>query len=268
MRLWFLSLSVVFLTAMIGWLIFINPGHTTLYLSPAFNLNIPTVTLVLMAMAFGGFLTVVSSGFSGIRRFFEHRRQARFQKRDSRVKELLRQAVNAEALKRNDEAIGIFQKILLLDSGHEEALLKLGSLFRVKGNLNEAIRLHRKARTIDETNMEVLLALARDYEVAKKTDETSQLLNDIQRQEGNNLTVLSHLRDLFVRLQNWNEAHDVQEKILAQPLGDDDKQSEEAWIEGIKYELGNQLLKEGQHDRARRMYKAVLKLKYYYPIVY
>ncbi|HEY5648683.1 MAG TPA: hypothetical protein VIU33_04235, partial [Nitrospiria bacterium] len=100
MRLWFLSLSLVFLTAGIGWLVYFNPGRTTLYLSPDSSLHIPTVTLILMAMAFGGFLTVLSTGFSGIRRIFSGWRNAKIRKRDKRVRDLLRQAVNAEALKR------------------------------------------------------------------------------------------------------------------------------------------------------------------------
>lgn len=260
MRLWFLSLSLVFLTAGIGWLVYFNPGQTSLYLSPDVVLHIPTVTLMLMAMAFGGFLTVLSMGFSGIRRIFSSWRNARVKKRDKRVRELLRQGVNAEALKRTDEAVRLYQKIILLDPDHEESLFKLGNLQRVKGNLDEAIRLHRKARALDDNNMEILLALAQDYESARKPEETSQLLNEIQRREGNNLTVLSHLRDLFVRLQQWKEAHDVQEKILRQTMSENEKNGEQAWLEGIKFELGSQVLKEGQYDRARKFFKSIVKM--------
>ncbi|HEY5648842.1 MAG TPA: tetratricopeptide repeat protein, partial [Nitrospiria bacterium] len=52
---------------------------------------------------------------------------------------------------------------------------------------------------------------------------------------------------------------DVQEKILGQTMSDEEKKEEQAWLEGIKFELGSQFLKEGQYDRARKFFKTIVK---------
>jgi lipopolysaccharide biosynthesis regulator YciM len=260
MRLIVLSLSFVVLTACVGWLAYFNPGHTTLRVSPELFLDIPTVALVLLSMAFGGLLAIVAAGFAEMKHLFRGWRQAKIKKRDDRIRELFRLAVNAKAAKRFEDAIGLFQKILLLNPNHVAALLRLGNLYRAQGNLSEAIRLHRKARNLEDNSMEILLALAKDLEEAKRLDEAVQLLQEIRRLEGNSLTVLIQLRDLYIKLGRWGEAHDVQEKILQGSLRPEELRNEQAWLEGIKYELGRQMLERGQRDRARRYFRGAIKL--------
>ncbi|MBI3611178.1 MAG: tetratricopeptide repeat protein [Nitrospirae bacterium] len=260
MRLLVLSLGFVILTACVGWLAYFNPGHTTLRFSPELFLDIPTVALVLLSMAFGGLLAVLGAGFAEIKHLFRGWRQATLKKREERIQELLRSAINAKALRRFDSAIGLFQKILLLDPNHVTTLLRLGNIYRLQGNLTEAIRIHRKAKNAEERNMEILLSLAKDLAEAKRMDEAVQLLQEIQRQEGDGLTVQIHLRDLFVKQGRWEEAHGVQEKILQGPLGAEELKREQGWLEGIKYELGRQLLSQGQPDRARRYFRGTIKL--------
>jgi len=260
MRLIVLSLSFVILTAGVGWLAYFNPGHTTLRLSPELFLDVPTVALVLLAMAFGGLLAIVAAGFAEVRHLFRGWRQAKIKRRDERIHELLRLAINAKAAKRNEEAIGLFQKILLLNPNHLGSLLRLGNLYRVQGNLNEAIRLHRKARNLEDNNMEILLSLTADLEEAKRLEEAVQLLQEMRRLEGNSLTVLTHLRDLNIKLTRWGEAHDVQEKILQGSLSPEELKNEQAWLEGIKYEMGRQMLERGERDRARRYFRGAIKL--------
>lgn len=260
MRLQVLSLGFVILMAGVGWLVYFNPGHTLLRLSPELSLDVPTVALVLLSVAFGGLLTVVAAGFAEIRRLLVGWRKSKLKKRDNRIAELLRLAVNAKALKRFEEAIGLFQKILLLDPNHVTTLLRLGNVYRLQGHVSEAIRLHRKARNVEEGNMEVLLSLAKDLEQAKRLDEAIPLLQEIQRLEGDNLAVLIRLRELYVELGRWDEAHTVQEKILQGSLNAEELKAEQAWLEGIKYELGRQLLGQGQRDRARRYFRGAIKL--------
>ena len=260
MRLIVLSLGFVLLTAGVGWLAYFNPGHTTLRLSPEFFLDVPTVALILLSTAFGGLLAIIAAGFAEVRHLFRGWRQAKIKKRDDRVLELLRLAINAKASKRFEDAVGLFQKILLLNPNHVAALLQLGTLYRAQGNVSEAIRFHRKARTLEENNMEILLALAKDLEEAKRLDEAVQLLQEMRRLEGGSLTVLIQLRDLFVKLGRWEEAHDVQEKILPMSLRPDELKNEQAWLEGIKYEMGRHMIERGERDRARRYFRGAIKL--------
>jgi len=259
MRLLVLSLGFVLLTACVGWLVYYNPGHTFLRLTSNFSLDVPTVALILLAMAFGGLVTVVGAGFAEVRHLVRGWRQGKLRKRDLRVQELLQQAANAMALKRTEESIVLFQKILALDPNHVPTLLRLGSILRHQNKTNDAIRLHRKARMLEEKNMEIMLALVQDLEQGGRIDEAAQLLQEMQRMEGENLTVLAQLRDLHVKQNRWEEAHGVQERVLQKNLNPEELKTEQAWFEGIKYELGRLWLEQRQYDRARRYFRGAIK---------
>lgn len=260
MRLVFLSLGFIILTAGAGWLVVFNPGHTIIRLAPNLILEVPTVALLLLAMAFGGLVVVLAAGAAQLKHLLGGWRKSKLRKRNERISDLFRQAVNAKALKRFDEAVSLFQKILSLDPNHIPALLRLGEIHRLQGNVAEAIRLHRKARTLEDKNIEILLALANELDEAKRPEEAAQILNEVQKIEGNSLAVLVKLRDLYVKLGRWEGSHEVQEKILQQPLQAEEAKTEQAWMEGIKYELGCRLLADGQRDRARRFFRGAIKM--------
>lgn len=259
MRWIFLSLGFVILTVCVAWLVYLNPGHTVLKLAPDLFVDVPTVALVLLSMALGGFLAVVSAGFAEVRHLLSGWRTTKLKKREDRIQDLLQQAVSAKALGRYDEASGLFQKILSLDPSHVGTLLRLGNIYRLQGNVTEAIRLHRKARGLKEKNIDVLLALAKDFEQIGRVEDASQILHEVQRNDGGTTTVQIQLRDLLVKLGRWEEAHSVQERILRGTLSPEELKVEQAWLDGIGYELGRERLEQGDRDRARRQFRAIVK---------
>ena len=260
MRLLIVTLGFVTLIGGMAWLAFFNPNNTSLRLSPDLSFEVPLVALILTAMAVGGFLAILVAGFSQFRGLLSGWRHSKEKKRSDRVLGILQQGINAKALKRYDEARGLFQKLLLMDPNHVGALIRLGDLHRFQGNVTEAIRLHRKARGLEEKNIEIFLALAKDFEQAQRLDDAVQLLEEVQRLEGANLTVLVRLRDLFVKLDRWDGAHNAQEKILQGSLSPDELKTQQEWLEGIRYEFGCLQLKEGEIDRARRYFRKIIKL--------
>jgi tetratricopeptide (TPR) repeat protein len=255
-----LVLLFLILIAFVGYMAYLNPGNLTLYLTRESSIEIPTTALVLLSMAFGGLVVILVAGFIETKHLFVTWRLTRNKKREERISELLHQGLNAKASLKYSEATGFFQKILQLEPSHVPTLLRLGNLYRLQGNPLEALRLHRKAKGLDEKNIEVLLSLSRDLEEAHRMEEAIQTLEEILKIDEQCFSAQVRLRELFVKLSRWEEAHAVQERILEGSFSAEEAKAQQAWMEGIKYELGRRLLKQGHMDRARRYFRGVIKL--------
>lgn len=256
----FFIFFLLLLLGVVGYLAFLNQGVVTVYLPTELVFDVPIVAFFLLSMAFGGLIVILGVGVKETKNLFLNWRDARQQKKEEKIQDLYTQAVNAFFAKRYQDATTLFEKILGINPGHVNALLRLGTIFRGEKNYTEAIRLHRKAKVLEENNKEVLLALGWDYEQAQRYDEAVLALRDVLALDRSNLTALFRLRDLLNHLERWEEAHDLQEEILKSPIGESDKKRELSLFLGIKYELGCLLSQRGEGDKARNFFKEANKL--------
>jgi lipopolysaccharide biosynthesis regulator YciM len=255
-----LSLFLVIVASLVyGYVRELNPGTVTLRLSPteAFELN--PVSLILLSMALGALIVILTVGVRETRHLILTWRTSRLTRRKEKVDALHREGAHAVVSKRTTEAIGLFQRALTLDPNHVDSLLWLGNLYRAEQNLSEAIRLHRKARSIDEHHIDVLFALARDLEAAKRFEEALQALQEILRFDPANLTALMRKRELYIRLEQWLEAMEIQHRILKSHLPEQDQVTEAGILVGLTYEVGRQLLERGHPEKARRYFRSAMK---------
>jgi tetratricopeptide (TPR) repeat protein len=127
-------------------------------------------------------------------------------------------------------------------------------------NVQEAIRLHLKAWNLESSNQEVMFSLSADYEDAKRFDEAIKMYREILRKDPSNITTLIRLRDLYHRLNQWEELIETQARLLSNPLGTQELEVEHRKLIGFKYELGRSLLEAGDLERARKVFRSVIKL--------
>jgi lipopolysaccharide biosynthesis regulator YciM len=207
----------------------------------------------------GALIVILTVGVRETRHLILTWRISRLTRRKEKVDALHREGAHAVVSKRTTEAIGLFQRALTLDPNHVDSLLWLGNLYRAEQNLSEAIRLHRKARSIDEHNIDVLFALARDLEAAKRFEEALQALQEILRFDAANLTALIRKRELYIRLEQWLEAMEIQHRILKSRLPEQDQVMEAGVLVGLTYEVGRQLLERGHPEKARRYFRSAMK---------
>ncbi len=256
----FFVLLFFILMGLVGYLATLNPGRVTFFLTREFSLEISITALILFSTALGGFLVIFTAGINQIKDLYTNWQETRREKKDAQVKLYYADAVNAFIAKRYRDAASLFQKILALNPTHEGSLLRLGKIHRIENNYNDAIRLHRKARGLDDKKVEVLLALSRDLEEAERFEEAMQYLREILQSDETNLTALIRLRDLTIRLQQWEEAYPLQEKITKLSESGEMREKEQVVLLGIKYEIGRMLLQRGQSGNARRRFKEAIKL--------
>jgi len=253
----FLILVFFIFLGWVGYLAQINPGRIAFFITreKAFDLSI--TTLVLFSTAIGGGLVLLATGAREAKGFVSRWKEGRLHKKETRVAALYTDAVNASLSLRYRDATALFQKVLAIHPHHVSALLRLGKIHRAEKNYGEAIRLHKLARNVEEQNVEVLFALARDMEESERYEEAMVYLkNVIERDEGN-LPAHARLRDLYVRLKRWEDAHAVQERIMKLALPKDCHAAEQTRLLGIKYEIGMTCM--DQPDRAQRYFKEAVK---------
>jgi len=243
----------------IGYLANINRDVITINLGWR-TYEISKIGLILLSWSAGALLVIFIVAIKDTRRYLLHWRASRIQKKESRIQEMYSKGVNALLAKRDTEAIGYFDKILLYDPHHVDSLLRLGNIYHRDKNINEAIRLHQKARDLSPTNIEVLFALESDYEEARRWEDALQILNDILNIDKTNLSALYKMRDIYQRQGRWEDANMVQIKILKGVSSPEDKIAEHQRLVGMRYELGRGLLEGGNIEKAKRVFKGVLKL--------
>ncbi|HLG23176.1 MAG TPA: tetratricopeptide repeat protein [Candidatus Manganitrophaceae bacterium] len=256
----FLIVFFIAFIVLIGYLAQLNSGKVVFFVTRDTSFEMTVTALILFSSAVGALLVIVSAGVRETKNLFLSWKYARVQKKEAQVESYYTEAVNSFLAKRFRDATLLFQKALALNPNHVSALLRLGKIYRIEKNFNEAIRLHRKARSLDEQNIEALFALSRDLEEAQRFEEAIQHLKEILRVDETHLTALIRLRDLYIRLTQWEEAHPIQERIMKLPLSQEALRAELVIFLGTKYELGRNFLQRNQPEIARRYFKGGIKL--------
>jgi tetratricopeptide (TPR) repeat protein len=141
-----------------------------------------------------------------------------------------------------------------------DTLLRMGITQLREKNAQEAVRLHIKAWNLDRYNQEVMFSLAADHEELKRFDEAIKMYREILDKDHSNITALIRLRDLYHRLNQWEELNETQGRLLANPLGAQELDVEHRKLIGFKYELGRSYLEGGDLERAKKVFRGVIKL--------
>ena len=243
----------------IGYLANINRDVITINLAWKIY-EISKIGLILLSWASGALLVILIVAIKDTRRYFLNWKATKIHKKELKIQEMYSKGANALLARRNTEAIGYFDKILQQDSNHIDSLLRLGNLFHKEKNINEAIRLHQKAMDLSPSNIEILFALEADYEEARRLEDALHMLKHILDIDGTNLTALYKMRDIYQRQGRWEDANMVQIKILKGIFSSEDRKVEQQRFIGMRYELGRSLLEDGNLDKAKRVFKGVLKL--------
>lgn len=237
-----------------------NPGTTSVNLLPSRSYEISKSAFFLISLFFGAGVIFIMYFLRDVKRFLRGLRVQREQKKRLKIQELYTKGLNSMLAKRNPEATGFFEKVLSIDPNHVDTLLRMGISQLREKNPQQAILLHQKALGLDRSNQEVLFSLAADYEEAKRYDDALKVYQEILGKDSSNLTALIKMRDLYQRLGHWEELYEAQRRLLSNPLSPSEQEVEHRRLAGFKYELGRSLLEAGDMERAKKIFRGVIKL--------
>jgi len=252
-------LLVVF-AVLIIWFDFLNPGQVKITL-PGDNMVEPSkMALMLGSALFGALVILLGFYIRATGEYFQNWKTARNRQKDEKVQALYSKGLNAILSRRNDVAAGYFEKALAMKPDHSDALLRLGGIYYKDGDFAEAIKLHQRAINADENNIEALFSLALDYEDSRRTEDALQTLEDILEKDEGNLRALTKIRDIHQRMGNFEKAEDAQLRVLKLNLPAKERDSEQQRLVGLRYEMGRVMLENGNLDKAKRIFKSLVKM--------
>ncbi len=237
-----------------------NPGTITLNLLPSRSYEISKYAFFLISISIGAGLIFIIYFVRDLKRFLRSLSVQREQKKRTRIQELYTKGLNSLLAKRNPEATTFFEKVLSIDPNHVNTLLRMGISQLRDRNPQEAILLHQRALSLDPNNQEVMFSLAADYEEAKRYDDALKVYKEILAKDASNLTALIKMRDLYQKLVLWEELYEAQRRLLANPLSPLEQEVEHRRLVGFKYEFGRSLLEAGDMERAKKIFRGVIKL--------
>ncbi len=252
-------LFLVFI-AIIGYFSQLNPSRVTFFLTPDKSIDLTLTALILFSISIGGLLVMIVVGVRQTKAIYLNWTYRRQQKKEASLAKFYKEGVNAFLAKRYKDALSLFQKVLDVNPNHVNTLIHLGKIHKFEKDLHEAIRLYRKARVCDDQDLGVLFGLAQNLDIAHQSDEAIGILKEIIGIDDTNLTALIRLREIYIRLVRWEDAHFVQEKILKLSPQDENRQREQKTFLGIKFEKGMASLKQNQVEPARQSFKSAIKI--------
>ncbi len=255
-----IAILVVAALVAVVWLVEINPGTITVNLTPTRSRTVPVSSFFLASLATGAGIVFLLYVTRDVRRFLRSLSVQREVKKRNKIQDLYAKGLNALLAKRNPEAATFFQRILNIDPNHVDTLLRMGITQLRQKNVQEAIRTHLKAWNLDRHNQEVMFSLAADYEEAKRYDDAMKMYQTIIERDPSNITALTRLRDLYHRLNSWDQLNETQQRLVANPLSAQEQEVEHRKFIGFKYELGRSLLEKGELEQARKVFRGVIKL--------
>jgi lipopolysaccharide biosynthesis regulator YciM len=254
------TILVVVVAVFVVLLVEFNQGAITINLTPSKSFEVNKSTFFLASLAIGAGSVLFFYLVRDIKRFLGSLRVQRQLRKQSKIQDLYTRGLNSLLAKRNPEATTLFQRVLTIDPNHVDTLLRLGISQLRQKNPQEAIRLHQKALTLDSDNQEVLFSLAADYEEAKRYDESLKVYKEILAKDPSNFTALIKMRDLYQKLNHWEELYESQRQLLATPLAPSEQEIEHRRLVGFRYEFGRSLLEAGDLERAKKIFRGVIKL--------
>jgi len=139
-----------------------------------------------------------------------------------------------------------------------EAHLARGARAREAGRLDEAIQHHARALEAEEGHARALFALAEDYEAAGEAAMVREHLRRILARNPAETRALAWLRGLSMAEGRWEEALDLQRRLLRQAT-DATRAQEKASLVGIRYEAGKAALGEGRCHDAQRLFQETIR---------
>jgi tetratricopeptide (TPR) repeat protein len=237
-----------------------NQGMMVVNLLPSKSYEISKSAFFLVSLAVGAGIIFLLYLLRDVRRFLRGLRVQREQKKRLKIQDLYTKGLNSMLAKRNADATRFFQKVLAIDPNHVDTLLRMGISQLREKNLQDSILLHQKALGLEPDNQEVMFSLAAGYEEAKRYDDALSMYKKIVSKDSSNLTALIRMRDLYQRLNQWEQLYETQSRVLANPFLPAEKEVEHRRLVGFKYEFGRSLLEAGDFDRARKQFRGVIKL--------
>ncbi|MBF0518777.1 MAG: DUF1049 domain-containing protein [Nitrospirae bacterium] len=254
--------SLLFLVVLCGvfYLAIYNSDSVRLHLTKELAYDLPLIALMAVSTIIGAALMFVIFFIRDTRNYIQSRLTQKKRKKEEMSQVLYSKAVNYAAANLVDEAVVELQNVLKENPEHIPSIVKLADTYSEKNETMKAMELYHKALTMDSGNIEVLFK-SLDVRIAQGVlHEAEETADKILVLEPHNALALYKKREIFEQQSRWDELIHLQKTILKSlPDNDSHKEAQERILHGYEYEYGRQSLENSEIEKARKVFKEVIK---------
>lgn len=219
--------------------------------------EISKIALMLFSAAFGAFFMLLIVIVRDTKRFMATYQFNKKQRKEEKIQSIYSKAVTDIIANDEPGAKGLLEEILKIDSGHEDALLRLGDMAVKRERYDEAKDYYRRVLDANPRSIEAMLALEEVLEKTAKWRDALNLVEEIIEADPDNLTALSRKRTLLEREGRWDELIDLQKTILKHSYTDKAKENQS--LLGYRYEHSRECLEKEEFEKAIKGFRIILK---------
>lgn len=257
----FMAVILLFIFFVLFFLYFwgLNPHMVTVFYLPEHTLTYPAAMVVIGCVIIGLILGFGAHLYSTLAHWMKHWSRDRAEKKQREISAIYREG--AARLLSGDlkKARGLLTKALERDPRRIDTLIALANLASQEGNHAEGLNLLRKAEDIDPKSLEVLFKTAAIQEETGKDEEAIASYQKLLSLEKDNRKALRHLRDLYIKHNQWQNALDSQRLVLKAGPGANRVAAEKSLLLYLRYEVARQTILDNSPENAKSELKDILR---------
>ncbi len=243
---------------------FLNPHESVVHITQNHSLKLPTVLLLLGAVLIGVIVTVFlfwTFNFkNALTRWKINYKKNQIEKKNNKVETLFKKGESFFTCGKYDKAQNLIEKLLDTAPEHIDALNLMGQVLSAKGDHDRAEKFFNSALVLEPQNIHTLFGLADIYSNTERQGEGIALLQKIQGMNPGTAIPLIHLRDIYIKQEDWKKVCGLQKKIL--PLLRDNNEEwkrEQTNLGQYLFELGRKSLQAGNKESAISEFKQAIR---------
>ena len=234
-----------------------------IHFAQGWSLQLPMIVLFLGSVLLGVLIAGFLHGTLSLKKFFINLKKAgrakRQNKNNHRSERLLEEAENFLACGYVSKAVAAYEKILNMSPSHVHVLVQLGNIAREEGNVDRALKLHLSAVEIAPENLNVLYGLADDYCAKAIPKKEMEVLKKILEFDRRSPRVLCRMREVYLKLEDWASAVEVQRKLVVRIEGREKKEKEKRMLGQYIYKSGARYFNNDNFELAITEFKRALR---------
>ncbi len=237
----------------------LNPHLVTVYLMSEQSVTYPVAFVVISCLVAGLALGIAAYLYGAITYRWARWKKDRSDKKQKEVNAIYREGVGRLLSGDLKKARALLQKALDRDPRNVEIYIAMASLSSQEGNISEGLALLAKAKGLDASSREVIFKTAALQEEMGNDEDAVASYQELLTLEKDNRKALRSLRDLHIRHEDWQEALDVQRKLLKTGPGANRMNEEKETLLFLRYELARQSIIANDLDNAKSELKDVIR---------
>lgn len=228
----------------------LNPVELTLYYLPGKSLTFSASIVLIACLALGLLIGYGAHLYNSVTHWLRHWREDREEKKSREVGGIYRDGVTRLLSGDLKKARTLLQKALDRDPKRIDSYIALANVHLQESDPQAALSLLLKARELEPKSLEVLFKLASTHEESGSLDDARAGYQAILDIEAGNRKALRALRDLALKTDAWDEALELQKRVLKVAAGSKRIAEEQQKMQHIRYEVARLRIETGQADKA------------------